>query len=131
MLLSKDQILEASDLKTEAVDVPEWGGSVLVRTMTGKDREAFESSMLTTLEDGTRKPNMDNMRAKLAALTMVDDAGNLLFEVGDVDRLALKSAAALDRVFAAAQRINGMGEKAEDTAVKNYAPGQTAGSTSA
>ena len=118
-MLTKDQILEAGDLKTEAVEVPEWGGSVLVRTMTGADRDAFESSMITTLSDGTRKPNMSNMRPKLVALTLVDETGNLLFSLDDVDRLALKSAAALERVFAAAQRINGLGVQAEEEAVKN------------
>ena len=52
MTLTKDQILEANDLQSESVTVPEWGGDVLVRTMTGADRDAFEASMITTLPDG-------------------------------------------------------------------------------
>ena len=131
MTLTKDQILEANDLQSESVDVPEWQGVVLVRTMTGADRDAFESSMITTLADGTRKPNMANMRAKLVALTVVDDSGNLVFGVSDVDRLALKSASALERVFNAAQRINGLGAQAEDIAAKNSVAGLSASSTSA
>lgn len=119
MTLSKDQILEASDLKSEAVEVPEWGGSVNVRTMTGADRDAFESSMVTKDADGNRKPDMSNLRAKLVALTVVDDAGNRLFDVSDVDRLALKSAAALERVFVAAQKLNGLGAAAQEEAAKN------------
>ena len=131
MTLTKDQILEAQDLQSESVHVHEWGGDVLVRTMTGADRDAFESSMITTLQDGTRKPNMVNMRAKLVALTVVDDAGSRLFDVGDVDRLALKSASALERVFNAAQRINGLGAQAEADAAKNSVAGLSASSTSA
>ena len=131
MTLTKDQILEANDLQSESVTVPEWGGDVLVRTMTGADRDAFESSMITTLADGTRKPNMANMRAKLVALTVVDEAGNRVFEVSDVDRLALKSASALERVFNAAQRINGLGVQAEADAAKNSVAGLSASSTSA
>jgi hypothetical protein len=119
MLLSKDQILEAVDLKSVTVEVPEWGGSVLVRTMTGADRDAFETSMVTVKSDGTRTPDMTNLRAKLVALTLVDEAGNRMFEVEDIPRLALKSAAALERVFEVAQRVNGLGLKAEDDAVKN------------
>lgn len=119
MNLSKDQILEALDLKSVTVDVPEWGGSVLVRTMTGADRDAFEASMVTTNPDGSRTPDMRNLRAKLVALTLVDDANNRLFEVSDIPRLAMKSSAALERVFEAAQRINGLGAKAEDDAAKN------------
>ena len=131
MTLTKDQIFEANDLQSESVEVPEWAGSVLVRTMTGADRDAFEASMITTLPDGTRKPNMANMRAKLVALTVVDDAGNRVFDVSDVDRLALKSATALERVFNAAQRINGLGVQAEEMAAKNSAAGLSASSTSA
>ena len=131
MILNKTQILEALDLKSEAVDVPEWNGSVLVRTMTGADRDAFEASLIVTQLDGTRKPNMTNMRAKLVALTVVDDSGSLVFGVSDVDRLALKSASALERVFTAAQRINGLGAQAEGNAEKNSVAGLSASSTSA
>ena len=131
MTLTKDQILEAKDLQSEAVEVQEWGGSVLVRTMTGADRDAFEASLIVTQLDGTRKPNMTNMRAKLVALTVVDEAGALVFDVTDVDRLSLKSASALERVFTVAQRINGLGAAAEETAAKNSVAGPSAGSTSA
>ena len=34
-MLTRDAILNAADLKTEAVPVPEWGGDVLVRGLTG------------------------------------------------------------------------------------------------
>jgi hypothetical protein len=119
MTLSKDQILEASDLKAVEVQVPEWGGSVLVRTMTGADRDAFEASMVTVNPDGSRTPDMRNLRSKLVALTLVDEASNRLFDVSDIPRLAMKSSAALERVFEVAQRINGLGLKAEEDAVKN------------
>lgn len=119
MTLSKDQILEANDLRSEEIAVPEWGGSVRVRTMTGSDRDAFESSMMTLLQDGTRRPNLADMRAKLVALTVVDDVGTRLFTLDDVPVLARKSAAALDRVYQAAQRLNGLNQQAEGEAEKN------------
>jgi hypothetical protein len=119
MILTRDQILEANDLSTEEVEVPEWGGSVRVRTMTGADRDAFEASLVKVGSDGTRTADLTNMKAKLVALTVVNDNGFRMFEQGDVDRLATKSAAALERVFEVAQRINGLGPKAEEAAVKN------------
>lgn len=125
MTLTRDAILEANDLKTESVEVPEWGGSVMVRTMTGADRDAFEDSMVTVGADGKRTPNMSNMRAKLVAMTAVDEAGNRLFSAGDVEYLSRKSADALNRVFEAAQRINGMGAEAEQVAEKNSESGQS------
>ena len=130
MALTKDQILESNDLKNEAVNVPEWGGTVYVRTMTGADRDQFESSMVLVMPDGTRKTDMTNLRAKLVALTIVDEAGARLFETSDMDRLGLKSAAAIERVFAVAQRINGLGGQAEDDAIKNSKADQVEGSSS-
>ena len=45
-LLSKTAILCANDLQTEDVEVPEWGGAVRVRSFTGRERDAFEASMV-------------------------------------------------------------------------------------
>lgn len=131
MKLTKDQILEANDLKVEEVDVPEWGGSVNVRTMTGADRDAFEASLFQVQADGSRKPNVANMRPRLAALTIVDDSGNRIFDEEDVQALSRKSAAALEKVCTVAQRLNGIGWKAEDDAAKNSEAGLSEGSTSA
>lgn len=131
MLLTKDQILEADDLKTVEVEVPGWGGSVRVRTMSGADRDAWEASMVAVQPDGTRRANMENMRAKLVALTVVGEDGNPLFTLDDVARLTRKSAEALDRVFDASQKLNGLGAKAEAEAAKNSEAGLSEGSTSA
>ena len=48
---------------------------------------------------GTRKTDMTNLRAKLVALTIVDEAGARLFDTSDMDRLGLKSAAAIERAI--------------------------------
>ena len=119
MTLSRDQILESSDLKTATVEVAEWGGSVIVRTMTGADRDAFEQTLVVTDDKGNRKTDLTNMRAKLVAMTVVDEAGNRLFTESDIVLLARKSASALSRVFDAAQSINGMADSSEGEAVKN------------
>lgn len=131
MILSKDQILEADDLKSEEVQVPEWNGSVLVRTMTGADRDSFESSLVTIKPDGSRVPNYTNMRAKLVAMTVVNESGGRMFDETEVDRLALKSAAALKRVYEAAERINGVGQAAQADAEKNSEADPSGASTSA
>ena len=46
MVLSKEQILQADDLKTETVEVPEWGGDVLLRELRGRERDAFEEGSM-------------------------------------------------------------------------------------
>lgn len=102
-ILTKSTILAANDLPSESVPVPEWGGDVLVRTMSGTDRDAFEASLLD--KDG----RMQNVRARLVALSLCDANGARLFEDNEIAALGLKSARALDRVFSVAQRLNGIG----------------------
>lgn len=101
-LLTRDEILKRDDLKSEIVEVPEWGGEVRVCTMSGTARDRFEASI--TGSNGVM--DMKNVRAKLAACTIVGDDGNLLFNEKDIIELGNKSCAALDRIFAAAQRLN-------------------------
>jgi hypothetical protein len=107
MALSRDQILEADDSTAQEVDVPEWGGTVRVASMTGAARDAWENALVKR-EGGKITPNLDDVRARLVAATVVDDAGTLLFSAADVRRLSLKSAKALDRVCKVAQRLNGL-----------------------
>jgi len=57
-----------------------------------------------------RQNNMANLRARLVALSVVDDKGTRIFTDDDVKALGKKSAKALDRVFSVAQRLNGIGE---------------------
>ena len=77
-ILSKDAILAADDLPRETVIIPEWGGEVLVRTMSGTDRDAFEASLLE--KDG----RMENVRARLVALTLCDPQGDRLFDDSEI-----------------------------------------------
>lgn len=121
-LLSKEAILAADDLPREIVSVPEWGGQVYVRTMTGTDRDAFEASLITKDSGPSSQPSKDqrmhNVRARLVSLTLCAESGERLFQDGDIDALGRKSARALDRVFAVAQRLNGIGTD-EAQAAKN------------
>ena len=129
-LLSKTAILAAQDLQTEDVEVPEWGGAVRVRSFTGRERDAFESSMVRG--DGRdRKVDLTNMRARLVGLTVIDETGQRLFTDEEVDLLGAKSGAALDRVFAVAQKLNGLSGTDVEELAKNSSGVPSAVSTSA
>ena len=125
--LTKAQILEADDLPTEIVEVPEWNGSVIVRTITGSERDAFEASVIT--ESGGK--NMEYLRSKLVALSVVDEEGNHLFTMNDAKELGEKSARAIDKVFSVAQRLSGLSKKDVEELTENLSEGQSADSTSA
>jgi hypothetical protein len=131
MILNKDQILEADDLQMEPVDVPEWGGSVMVRTMTGSDRDAFDESLVPVGEDGNRHSDTTNIRVKLLTRAIVDEAGNRMFSAADMEALGRKSSVAIERVYAVAQRLNYVGAQAEAAAAKNSASGQSSDSGTA
>ena len=129
-LLSKTAILAAQDLQTEDVEVPEWGGAVRVRSFTGRERDAFEASMVRG--DGRdRRVDLTNMRARLVGLTVIDESGQRLFTDEEADLLGAKSGAALDRVFAVAQKLNGLSGADVDELSKNSSGVPSAVSTSA
>lgn len=105
--LTRDEILKALDLPTEELEVPEWGGSVLVRGMTGTERDAFEVEIVS-MHGKKAELQRENIRAKLVARCIVDDEGKRVFTDADVEKLGQKSASALDRVFEVAQRLSGL-----------------------
>ena len=130
--LSRADIESANDIRTEIVPVPEWGGDVAVRQLTGAERDAFEAGLVRSTPDGKREPDLTHMTAKLVAACMVDGVtGDRLFTDDDVERLAAKSATALRRVFDAAQKLNGMGAGAVEAVGKNSAAALSGSSTSA
>lgn len=113
-MLTREQILKADDRTRELVEVPEWGGSVYVSVMSGTARDAWEAALL---KDG--KPDFEHMRAKLAAATVVNEAGKPLFTPADVKELSSRSAVALDRIVSVARRLNKLGVEGLEAAKGN------------
>lgn len=106
-LLTKDQILGADDRGTKEVDVPEWGGSVLISAMSAAERDAFEASML---DKNQQAKKLQNFRARFVARCIVDGDGNRLFSDKDIVELGKKSAAPISRLFDECRELNGMTE---------------------
>lgn len=110
MFLTRDEIMKHRDLPIVVVDVPEWGGTVKVKALTGRQRDAFEASIVEQRRGGKAVVQMDNIRAKFVALCVVDDNDQPLFYPSDVELLGELSAAALERVFDAGRRLSGMSQ---------------------
>lgn len=126
---TKTAILGAIHLKTESVDVPEWGDGVtlIVSEMSGHARDAFYA------KKETGKVSISQSQADLLLATVVDEAGALVLDESDVSSLQAQGSAVLDRIVAVAVRINGMQPAAVEEAVKNSeaAPSGDSGSSSA
>ncbi len=114
-VLSRDEILTAEDHKLEQIAVPEWGGIVYVRVVSGYERDQFEASLST----GSKQLNLHNFRARFAVLVLCDSDEKPLFNNADITALGKKSAAALDRIFDAGRRLNRMSDKDVDELVGN------------
>lgn len=109
-LLTKEQILRVKDIETRKVNVPEWGGDVMVRGMTGIERDQFEAKILDQSGKKT-KVNLQNARARLVSITVVDDDGNRLFSENEIVLLGTKSATALSRVYDVAASLSGISDE--------------------
>src|SRR5574340_602108 len=114
-LLTREQILQAQDLKTQDVDVPEWGGTVRVRMMTGTERDAIGAALIGP----DRKPDMRQYRIRLLAACIVGEDGAPLFGQDEIEQLGRKSSLALDRVYRVAEELNDGGAAAVEAAQGN------------
>lgn len=123
MLLGKAEILESKDIESEVVNVPEWGGEVLVKGLTLAEKDEWNNALIV---DG--KADMNGATALLCSLCMRDEDGNTLFAPEDIPALQAKSSKAMDRVFQASQKVSGMGRYDIEEAVKNSGEAQIAGS---
>lgn len=95
--LTAAQILAASDIKTKPVDVPEWGGTVYVKTISGTERDRFENLL---------NKDRDGFRVKFVVTAACDESGKPLFTQEQVTALSEKSGVAINRVFDAAWEVN-------------------------
>jgi len=117
-VLSAKDILSASDQKREKVDVPEWGGAVYISSLSAATRDAYEGS-LVRMNGKEVEMATANARAKLLALTLVDEAGARLFTDAQIEALGGKNGEIVDRLYKVAQRLSGMTPESVKTLAKN------------
>jgi len=116
MTLTAEQILKADDIgKLEKIDIPEWGGEIYIKVMNGASRDRWELLVSKAFDS----PNTANVRASLVVATACDEKGKLLFTPNQVAVMGNKSAIPLDRIYAAAKRINKLEEKDIEELEKN------------
>lgn len=107
--LTKDAILAAANaaaLAREEVDVPALGGTVIVREMTGTERDAYEATIMTRRGGGRIVVNTDNFRARLLVRCIVNESGERLFTDDDAAALGRIGARSIGRLYDVATRLN-------------------------
>jgi hypothetical protein len=118
VVLTREQILAADDIKKELIQIPQWGGPVYVIALNALERDEFDESCIEQ-KNGKRVPILRGMRTKLVIRCTVDAAGKPIFTAKDYDALLKKNAAAVDRIFGVAQRLSGITEEDMEELAKN------------
>lgn len=113
-VLTADKFLSFSvTLQTRDVPIPEWGeGQVArIRELTGKKRDEVDYLLARGKKQGD---DFRDSRAKIAAKSLIDAAGNLLFdEVKDLQKINTIPGKILERIVSEIFDLNGLTEEAE------------------
>lgn len=110
--LSPAAILEQPVLVIEELAVPEWGGGkIRLKHLSAKERDDFETSMVSVTRSGRQKMNNENFRARLVQLAAVKADGSPMFTRHDIKTLGNLPAAGLQRVF---NKVNEMSAFSEE-----------------
>src|ERR1044072_1020754 len=110
-LLDKATLLAAAaqPLPIENVDVPELGGHVYIRAMSGIERDAWEKSLIRG--KGKRaEVDTTNVRARLVGRGLCKEDGSRLLDDGDALALGNLRVDVLNQLFTAAQRLSGVSD---------------------
>lgn len=132
MYLTRAAILAAKDLKTEPVPVPEWGegAQVLITELSAAQRDACGRAYVE-LKDAPQIDQVTAFRNRMLVYALVDADGQPLFSIEELDQLLAKNGEVIDRIAAAALRLNKMEASAVEKEAKPSGTDPSAGSSSA
>lgn len=127
--LTKKAILDSEDLPLREVDVPEWGGVVYLRGMTGEERAAYEDETVKLDHRGQmREFDVRRFRISMVARCLVDEKGDRIFTDKEMAALNKKSGVIIDRLYDIAADLSGVSEEDLTAATENLENGQNADS---
>ena len=128
-LLDKAALLAeaAKPLPIEKVSIPELGGDVYIRAMSGSERDAWERSLIVG-RGKRRDVDTTNVRAKLVVRVLCDDTGARLMADSDAEALGHLRVDILTKLYEVAQRMSGVTDKDVEELGKDSAPADGSGS---
>lgn len=115
-LVTREQFEQSKHMQTTDVEVPEFGGTMRVKSMTARERSELEKQFLGKNE---AMSDPGGFRVALLSLTIADEAGELMFTKDDRDLLLSKDAGGIERLFEAACKLNGFSKADVDDLEKN------------
>jgi hypothetical protein len=121
-MLSMEQILAAPDVVEEVVFVPEWGGSVRIRSLTKMEQQLIRRK--ATAKNPTRTVavgQVDNDRLEM--LMLVASVVDPPMEEKHVEALRAKATGPVERILRAILKLNGMLAEAATEAEATFQEG--------
>ena len=112
--LSRDAILAVQDLNMKKIAVPQWGGDVYIKQLSGAEQDRYEQDSFMS-----KDRNIINLRARLICLAVCDKEGNKLFKPGDMDSVSKKSSGVLNILFEEILALNKITEDDLEDIAKN------------
>ena len=129
-LLDRKSLLTKAEFKVEKVELND-GNFVYVMEMSGQGRDRFEQSLIKEVKgkkgEVTYERALTDFRAKLAVNTLCDETGTLLLQANDYGTLSRSMTAAnLENIVNASQKLNAITEEDKESLVKNSEGDQVA-----
>ena len=134
--ISGDQIRQASResrIEREELQVPEFGGAIFVRGMSGSERDKLEESF--RIKKGRKAGQVDlrNFRASRVSRVVVNAEGERLLNdtESDIAMLGRFPSGVLDRIIAKSEELSGRDpEEVDDLKNDSASPAASAASSS-
>jgi hypothetical protein len=115
-ILTADEIWAAKDIEERTVDIPQWGGSVRIRTFS-KEQADVMRKRATSQDRITKQDVVDN--EMLEALLFVEGVIEPHFSLDDYEKIQKKSAVAVSLVLRAIMDASGLSQLAVTEATKS------------
>jgi len=114
----RETIFEADDITKELVEVPEWGVSVEIRSMTAAERAGLTEASTT---GNVNKVDISLMYALCVIATVYDPATGLpIFKKGDEAAILSKNGSVIERLATKAMGSSGFTDTAVDEAANRF-----------
>lgn len=129
----RDRILKSEDLDREKLDVPAWGGEVLIRELTGFERDKLtdlymDAQVADPANPGELKQLIPkDYRSRICQMAIIDPDGSQVFSEADIEALQQKSARTIDLVSQAITRLSKMQGVVIEAEIEDFTEGQNDG----
>lgn len=108
------QIQQTQDIHAMQVEVPEWGMTCFIKTLSRAEHDQWEVVLTSTPDD-----KRGDIRIALVGLCLCDENGNRIVPDDKFAELGTKHFKAIERLYEAAVKHNSLGNDAVEDAKKN------------